>query len=114
MARNLSVSVKEVEARPAVVVHVTGTIDSSQDLEVVSKIIESSDRKLFLLSMEGVDYINSAGVGEIIAMSHMAKELGKKVCFSGMQPYVREVFELLGGHYFVRIYESEQEALAAE
>jgi len=114
MARNLTVSIKEVEARPAVVVQVTGTIDSSQDLDVVSKLIATSDRKLFLLSMEGVDYINSAGVGEIIAMSHTAKELGKKVCFAGMQPYVREVFELLGGHYFVRVYETEKEALAAE
>ncbi len=112
--RNLSVSIKEVESRPALVVQVNGTIDSSQDLEEVAKIIETKDRKLFLLAMQGVDYINSAGVGEIIAMSHTAKELGKKLCFTGMQPYVREVFELLGGHYFVKIYETEQEALAAE
>jgi anti-anti-sigma factor len=114
MVSNLTVNVKEVEARPALIVQVVGSIDSSQDLEAISRIIESSDRKLFLLSMAGVDYINSAGVGEIIAMSHSAKELGKKVCFSGMHPYVREVFELLGGHYFVPIYNSEQEALAAE
>jgi hypothetical protein len=35
------------------------------------------------------------------------------VCFAGIHPYVREVFELLGGHYFVPIYESEKDALAA-
>ena len=113
MVSNLSVTVKEVGGTSALVVQVAGSIDSSQDLDAVSKIIESSDRKLFLLSMRAVDYINSAGVGEIIAMSHTAKELGKKVCFAGIHPYVREVFELLGGNYFVPIYESEKDALAA-
>lgn len=114
MTQNLTISIKELVDQPAVIVQVVGVIDSTEALEQVVKIIESSDRKLFLLAMNGVEYINSAGVGEIIAMGQTAKRLGKKLCSIGMQPYVREVFELLGGHYFVHVYNNEQEALAAE
>ncbi|NOZ23916.1 MAG: STAS domain-containing protein [Planctomycetes bacterium] len=114
MSANVTVSVREIQSPPALIFEITGTMDSSKDLEYIAGVIESSDKELFLLSMSGVDYINSAGVGEIISISHSVKEAGKKLCFAGMHPYVRGVFELLGGHYFVPVYDSEAEALAAQ
>ena len=114
MERDTQVSVKEIESPPALVVNVHGGIETWKGLEAVIKIIESSVQELLLVSMKNVDYIDSAGVGKIMAMGYIAKELGKKLRFAGMQPYVRRVFELLDGHHFVQVFESEQEALAAE
>jgi len=113
MSSKIRVSIREVESPPALVVEVNGTLDSAKDIEYISNAIQSSDKQNFLLAMSGVDYINSAGVGEIIALGETLKESGKYLCFAGMHPYVRGIFELLGGHYFVPIYDSEAEALAA-
>jgi anti-anti-sigma regulatory factor len=113
MEQELTVSVKEIETPPALLMDVQGSMGSWQGLEVMSKIIESAAQKLLLVSMKNVDCINCAAVGKMLAMGYIAKELGKKLRFAAMQPYIRQAFELLGGHHLVRVYESEKDALAA-
>jgi len=113
MPGKVTVNVREIESPPALFFEVSGTLDSAKDLEYISTVIHSSNLDNFLLGLSGVDYINSAGVGEIISLAQTLKEAGKYLCFAGMHPYVRGLFELLGGHYFVPIYDSEAEALTA-
>jgi anti-anti-sigma regulatory factor len=113
MEQELRVSVKEIETPSALLMDVQGSMESWQGFGAVAKIIETSVQKLLLISMKNVDCINCAGIGKLMAMSFLAKELGKKVCFAGMQPGVRRVLESLAGHRHLSVYDSEQEALAA-
>ena len=113
MEQDLKVSVKEIETPPALVMDVQGSMESWQGFGAVAKIIETSVQKLLLVSMKKVDCINCAGIGKLMAMSFLARALGKRVCFAGMQPGVRRVLESLEGHCLLSVYDSEQEALAA-
>ena len=94
------------------VVHFHGSIESWQGFKAVARIIETCAERLLLVSMREVDCINCAGLGKMMAMSFIAKELGKKVCFADLRPCVKQAFESLNGHHFVNVYDSEQEALA--
>ena len=113
MQQDPEVSLKQIGTRAALVVNVHGSIESWQGFGRVTKIIESSMQKFFLVSIKNVDCINCAGIAKMMAMTFIAKELGKEVCFAGMQPCVRRVFESLTGHEFVSVYGSEEDPLAA-
>jgi len=113
MEQDVNVSVEEIEEPPALLMNLHGSMESWQCFGAVAKIIETSVQKLLLVSMKKVDCISCAGIGKLMAMSFLAKELGKKVRFASMQPSVRRVFDSLEGHRLLSVYDSEQEALAA-
>jgi len=99
----------------AYVLEVCGYIDTntSSALERELEIhVEQGHRQLFL-DLSTVDYISSAGWGVFISVIRQIRELGGELRLVGMQPDVREVFELLEFQSILDAYPSLDEALSA-
>jgi anti-sigma B factor antagonist len=68
----------------------------------------------FILKLEGVSFISSVGLGQIMRAFRMASGAGGYVRIVKPQPLVEEVFRFTKLHTLVGIYDSVDEAAAAE
>ena len=84
---------------------------SAGDVEKELKLAISKGAGKLLLNMDSVEYISSAGLRVLLAV---AKELRKqegeiKLCC--LNPYVKEVFDIVGFTQIFKIYDSTEEAM---
>lgn len=64
-----------------------------------------------LLNLSGVRYVDSSGLGEMVAAQAAARRAGGRVALLGLSPNVREVFEVTRLLTIFDIYEDEAVAL---
>jgi anti-sigma B factor antagonist len=113
-------SVLDASARRAgdvVVLRLNGRISklSGGDLELRDLVIaalERGDRKL-LLDLRGVPYIDSSGIGELVAASSAAKERGGAIRLCSLSPKVCSMFEMVALLEVFDVRENEKDGLAA-
>lgn len=89
------------------------------DLNVCDALRAELDRLLKLyntphlvLHLGDVTFIDSSGLGVILGRYRQVTDQGKRVAVVGLQPSVRRAFELSGLLRVIRLYESEDEAVA--
>lgn len=72
-----------------------------------------SDRKQILLNMEGVPYMDSAGIGEMVACSKLARDRDATVKLLRPNHKVREMLRITRFEELFEIHDDEQSALAS-
>ncbi len=83
---------------------------ASAENDILS-LIAQGDHKL-LLDFENLDYISSAGLRVVlVAAKRLKAERGQMILF-GMQPQVREVFEISGFLNILDVVQTRDEAIA--
>ncbi|MFT7236992.1 MAG: anti-sigma B factor antagonist [Cyclobacteriaceae bacterium] len=91
---------------------VVGEIDASSSIELDDALRSASDEGSgIIINLEGLDYISSAGLGVFI--SYIDELKTKKILFIlfGMQPAVKEVFDILGLNQIMTIVTDKDEAI---
>lgn len=84
------------EVHDQVVVTLSGKIyveDAAAIRENLLQYINQGHKK-FLISLEQVNYIDSSGLGVLVAVQKRALENGGQVVLTGLHGAVRELFEL--------------------
>lgn len=77
----------------------------------VDEALEKSQAKNMLLSLKGVSFIDSSGLGVILGRYKKISLLGGKMLAANVQPQVAKIFELSGLFKIIRQYHTETEAL---
>lgn len=108
----LQFNVRETVEPAAMIIELTGTIDTSRCVENLYNLVTRSAASKMVIQMKGVDYINSAGFAEVVQLAQAARAKGKRLVFSQLTIKVKSVFEGLGGGRLLDIVDSEDEALA--
>ena len=87
-----------VETDGIQLISLSGRLDSA-----TSNVFESSLQKLFenqgslvTMNFSGLDYISSAGLRVILMVAKRAKQSKGRLVLFGLQPHVKEVFEISG------------------
>lgn len=62
------------------------------------------------LSLKGVTFIDSSGVGAILSRYKKVRQLGGEVVVMNLQPQVARVLELSGLFRLLKVYSSEKQA----
>jgi len=99
------------EKGDVVVVRMEGRLDaaSSPQLEKqIHSIIDTGHFKM-VLNFAGVDYLSSAGMRLMLAVSKKLKSLEGKVVACNLNPEVMEVIKMAGFDQVIEIYGSEEE-----
>lgn len=96
------------------IVAVTGSLDSTTSPEA-QKSLDAvvAGAKKVLLDFSQLDYISSAGLRVLLGAAKQLRASGGKLGMFGLNPSVREVFEISGFASILSIYPSEAEALGA-
>ncbi len=97
----------------AVVVSVKGRMDAVTAPEFDKRVIDliSKGEKTFLINLDELDYISSAGLRSILALAKKLKEKEGKLLFAGLKGPVEEVFKISGFSSMFKLFDSEESAL---
>ncbi|MDQ7006954.1 MAG: STAS domain-containing protein [Acidobacteriota bacterium] len=80
--------------------------------DVFREEVENGQRR-FVLDMAGVPYIDSAGVGELVASLKKVREAGGDIKYAAVSQRVSDTLLLLGLVEILEIHASREEAIAA-
>ena len=79
--------------------------------EELTKLVEGGHYNL-LLDLEKLTYINSTGLGLLMATFRQVRQHGGDLVIAKMSDKITNIFNLLGFSRLIHTYPSEQEALA--
>ena len=113
MEMDLQIAVRKNGA--VTVIELSGEVDaytSARFREIMVETIEDGGSNL-IISMVGVEYIDSSGLGALVGGLKRASERNGRIVIVCDQPQVRKVFEITGLEKVFPLFEVEAAALAA-
>jgi anti-sigma B factor antagonist len=73
----------------------------------------NAGRIKLVLDLEGIEYIDSAGLGEIVRAMKRAREAGGDLRLCGVRGQVGKIIEITGLHKALAVYPTREEAVAS-
>ena len=97
------------------IIDIAGQLDAftTPDVKAEFKKLTDSRHYKLILNFEDVDYVNSTGIGAIVAVAQQVRRRKGDLKLYGMKPDIRKVFDLVGASKILEIFETEQEALSS-
>jgi len=80
--------------------------------ERIQKILEKGSARI-ILDLEGIELLDSSGLGALVACLRRVKEKEGEIKLAGLRPEVRSIFEITRVSRVFHICEDVSEALAA-
>jgi len=102
------------KAEDAIIVDLTGRLVAGVGNEVLRDVMDelvAEGWKMILLNLSGVSWIDSAGIGELVASIKMAKRFGVAVKLLRMGDRVKHVLSISQILPLLDVFEDEEEAL---
>jgi anti-anti-sigma factor len=109
----LKLSLETRRSGDVIIIHCEGRIVYREEAAELSRVVGEAlqNTREVILEFEGVDSIDSAGLG-VLVLAHMAAEgQGKVVKLSGVMPHVRELLELTNLNSVFEMYPGLEEAI---
>jgi anti-sigma B factor antagonist len=112
---SLSLSIESSTLGDAIVLHCKGRIVFGEEVvklsRVVGESIEATD--LVILDLKGVSAIDSAGLGEMVALHMWARGHGCTLKMTGLSSRIRHLLEVTNLTAVFEICATEQDAIGA-
>ncbi len=109
---SLKISIRHVEG--VAVIDLTGRVtlgEASGSLRDTIKDLVSKDDKNILLNLEGVSYIDSSGLGEIVGAFATVSNRGGRLKLLGLQQRVHDLMQLTKLYSVFEIFTDEPAAV---
>ncbi|MCA0985862.1 anti-sigma F factor antagonist [Guptibacillus algicola] len=111
MSLTISLEVKH----PVLLIRLEGELDhhTAEELrERVDQLLEERKIEHIVLSLEGLSFMDSSGLGVILGRYNKVKSFGGEMVVCSISPAVKRLFEMSGLFKIVRLEDDEQHALA--
>jgi anti-sigma B factor antagonist len=95
------------------VIDVTGDIDFREMIwikNLIGGLIEK-DRTKVVLNLKAVDHINYLSIGVLVERLRLLRNLNGDLKLSGMSPFLRDIFRVVGMDRFFEEYTSLEDAI---
>jgi anti-sigma B factor antagonist len=98
----------------ASVIDVKGDVTAASEETLMTAFNEATEdgAKKVVLNFEGLEYMNSGGIGLLVTMLVRANRQGQQIAAFGLSDHYRQIFELTRLDDAISIYEGESDALA--
>ncbi|MEO5357541.1 MAG: STAS domain-containing protein [Nitrospirae bacterium YQR-1] len=100
----------------ALVITMTGSMDSLSASEFAKVIDEklNSGENIFIVNLNSLDHLSSAGLRNIVIILKKLDTIGKKICFVSSNDDVNRIFKMAGLYNsLIKIFDSEEAAFDA-
>ncbi len=107
--------IEEEHVAEAAILRLSGLVDSATSYYLESRLNDliAADKVRLVIDLTDVDYISSAGWGIFVSEIKGLRARNGDIKLAGMNPDVRDVFELLEFDTLLTPYESATDALIA-
>lgn len=95
-----------------VVASLQGRLDSTNSPAVEAELVGRIGDAGFVLDFSRLDYISSAGLRVVLVVAKRLKQAGGGFVLAGLQPHIRDVFEISGFLGILDVAGTKAEALA--
>ena len=109
-------TVKEVRQQgKSVIVVLCGEVDLHHTPEVHKALVGACQRQpeRLVVNLSQVSYMDSSGIGTLVEIFRRLNGFGGKLMLCGLNDRVYSVFEITRLNRFFKIFDTEEEALAA-
>ena len=109
----MKLSLETRRSGDVIIIHCEGRIVYREEASALSRLAGEAlqNTREVILDFQGVNSIDSAGLGELVLMHMLAEGQGKSVKLSGAKPHVRELLELTNLTSVFELYPSLEEAI---
>jgi anti-sigma B factor antagonist len=110
---NVSINVRRLNAK-ASAIDIEGEVTSFAEGKLMDAHSQASagDVRLIILNFDGLEYMNSSGIGLLVTLLIRANRQKQQLVAVGLTEHYRHIFELTRLNEAIRIYDTEAEALA--
>jgi anti-sigma B factor antagonist len=107
------VEIRESKIGNVNILYLIGRLDAYTSTDVEKKLNVTTEKEQFYLvvAMEKLEYISSSGLRVLLAALKKARKQQGDIRLTGLQPYVKEVFDIAGFTQLFQIFEKEDEAV---
>ena len=100
----------------ASVIDIRGEVTAASETALMDAYAAATARgaRRILLNFEGLEYMNSSGIGLLVTLLIRAQRQGQHIAAYGLSPHYRDIFELTRLDEAIHIYDDQAAALAAE
>jgi anti-sigma B factor antagonist len=108
---NFSVTIRETG--PISIIYVTGSLTSFEveGLRTTIASLLKQGRKKIVLNLDGLRYLDSSGIGELVRNYMTVIKSGGEMKVVGLKPKVEEIFKVTQLHQIFQEFQDEAEAL---
>lgn len=95
-------------------VDLNGELDHHNAKKIREKIdsnFNENGYKNISISLKGLNFMDSAGIGLIMGRYKLVNELGGKIFLTDVNPRVKKILDMSGIYKLVDVYDSEKEVL---
>jgi anti-sigma B factor antagonist len=86
-------------------------IDNSKDLWIYFKTLITGGAKKIFVDLKKVEYIDSSGIGVFINSAKLIRKQNGDIVLANVSEEVRNIFRVINLDEFIKIYNSEVEAI---
>ena len=114
MSNQLTANVRPVSAQTCII-DVQGDITAQSEAALMDAYNTASQNgtKTFILNFEGLDYMNSSGIGLLVTMLIRVQRQKQRLMAYGLSDHYRQIFELTRLNEAIGIYADEAAAKTA-
>ncbi len=98
------------------VINIEGDLTSDADVDAKEVYNQLRNRQLIrkvIINFESTKYINSSGIATLIHIIQDVNEKGGVIAFVGMSDHLKKVMTIVGISDFVKIFDSNNEAISS-
>ncbi|MDD5591388.1 MAG: STAS domain-containing protein [Dehalococcoidales bacterium] len=105
--------VSERTAGGVKVIALGGRLDAyaANDIERKLDSLVASEKVRLVVDLGQLDYISSSGLRVLLGALKKAREQQGDIVLSGLQPYVKEIFEISGFTQLFKMFDKTEEAI---
>jgi anti-sigma B factor antagonist len=95
------------------ILSLVGRLDAYTTADIEKKFCSATEKAqvCLVVGMEKLEYINSSGLRVLLAALKRARKQQGDIRLAGLQPYVKEVFNMAGFSQLFRAFEKEDDAI---
>ena len=114
MSSQLTTNVRPITTQTCII-DVQGDITAQAETVLMAAYQEASQNgtKAIILNFEGLDYMNSSGIGLLVTMLIRVQRQKQKLLAYGLSDHYQQIFELTRLNEAIGIYSNEAEATTA-
>ena len=109
--QTLTMDVRSIDDRTSVI-DIKGDVTSASEAELMKAYNNAGDSRTIALNFEGLEYMNSGGIGLLVTLLVRAKRQRQSILAFGLNEHYRQIFELTRLDDAISLYDSETDALA--
>ncbi|MFN2525207.1 MAG: STAS domain-containing protein [Actinomycetota bacterium] len=96
------------------IIDLKGDVTSASEIPLMDAYTDATAEgaKRVVLNFEGLEYMNSGGIGLLVTLLVRANRQGQKMAAFGLSDHYKQIFQLTRLDDAISIFDNEQDALA--